>query len=217
MNLSDLSENYLITMVAEKRASPCTIRSYALDLKQFLRYLESRRVSDALLIDRETLKNFITYLLDEGYSRRSIARKRACLNGFFKFLCREGYLDKNPMKDLSPMKLERKLPAFLEIPEVKRLIETPNLDCPLGLRDRAILETLYATGVRVSELVGLNLTDVDYSLGFVQVVGKGGKERMVPLGSQAIAALGRYLENGRPYLAQKKKRGPCSRALFLNI
>jgi site-specific recombinase XerD len=163
-------------------------------------------------MDVSTVRRFLAYLHDQGYSKRSIARKHSALRSFMRFLVREGHLTLNPAAMIPLIKKGRPLPGFLYSPDVERLIESQDISSPLGTRDRAILETLYGAGLRVAELVSLDLGDVDSSVGYVQVVGKGGKERFVPLGSKAIEALGLYFARGRSRLA----RNPGERALFLN-
>jgi len=204
-------------LMAEKRVSAKTLESYGYDLEQFQDFLSKHEKLDPArhlpAVDHRLIRRFLGYLYQQGYSKRSVARKLACLRTFFKYLCRENLLARNPLALMKTPRLEHKLPGFLYVEEVEAILTRPDTSTPLGLRDRALLETLYATGVRVSELVALNVGDVDYSDGSVQVMGKGGKERLVPLGSEAIAALGRYLREGRPHLASSSGE---RRALFLN-
>lgn len=167
-------------------------------------------------VDHLTIRRFLGHLQRERYSRRSIARKLSCLRSFFKHLCREKVIEQSPLAGVSTPRLEKRLPEFLQVEEVLALLACPDLSSPLGQRDRAWLETLYATGIRIGELVGLNLRDIDYSNGYVLVLGKGKKERLVPLGSEAIAALGRYLQAGRPQLEARGGSAQKNPALFLN-
>lgn len=216
VTLSLILDEFLSYLVA-KRASPRTVESYSFDLRQFLSFVEEEGL-DLPSVDALFLRRYLARLKEQGYGKRSIARKQASLRTFFKFLLEQGGLQRNPAADFATVKLERSLPGFLYQDEVAALLAAPD-GSVLGRRDVALLETLYATGLRVSELVNLNLTDVDYSIGFVQVVGKGGKERFVPLGSVAIQRLGEYLEKARPILAEKgERRGEreARRALFLN-
>jgi integrase/recombinase XerC len=172
-------------------------------------------------VDHLKIRAFLAYLNRQEYSRRSVARKLSCLRSFFKFLHKLKLIPANPVVGLHTPKLERKLPNFLYEPEIWRLLKRPDQATPLGQRDRTLLELLYATGLRASELVGLNVMDVDYSGGWVTVLGKGRKERFVPVGSEALGALKEYLENVRPRLAAK---GPAAaqelpwhrQPLFLN-
>ncbi len=188
-----------------KGASPHTQEAYAFDLSQFLDFLGFRdrlpEIADLARVDHPQVRRYLAFLQGQGYTRRSIARKLAALRSFFRFLCREHRLECNPVRGVSTPKAGRRLPRFLQTDEMNRLLDRPGPDSLLGQRDRALLEVMYATGIRVSELVGLNLEDVDASAGLVHVRGKGGKERVVPLGSAAIAALGDYLTTARPVLA----------------
>ncbi|HHY37823.1 MAG TPA: site-specific tyrosine recombinase XerD [Clostridia bacterium] len=210
-------DRYVVSRASEKGLALNTIEAYSKDLEQFRVYLEmiQRGISS---LDPAVIKGFLSYLHDQGYSRPTIARKHSAVRSFLRFLSREGKLAANPAKGIPTIKLERKIPDFLYEDEVLKLLSIPDRTTPLGLRDRAILETLYATGLRVGELVSLDVEDVDYSLGYVQVVGKGGKERFVPLGSMAISALGDYLERARPTLiAKNRKAAVDSGPLFVNL
>ncbi|NPV71225.1 MAG: site-specific tyrosine recombinase XerD [Firmicutes bacterium] len=217
---ADLAENlveeFLTYLVAEKKASPKTLESYSRDISQFLGFLDrlGRGIERPEEIDYLVIRGFVSHLSGQGYSRRSIARKQACLRTFFKYLCREDRISSNPAKEVATPKLEKKLPHFLDEAEVRALIEQPDSSTVLGARDRAILDLLYAAGLRVSELVSLSAGDIDYSVGYVVVMGKGRKERFVPVGSEAIASLGRYLESSRPALAANSRKP--GRALFLS-
>ncbi len=213
----NLAEEFVTYLVADKRVSSNTIQSYSHDLEQFARFLQARglEIDEPEKVDYLVIRDFMSHLAGAGYSKRSIARKQACLRTFFKYLCKEERIPRNPAKDVATPKLEKKLPEFLEEAEVSALLRQADTRTPLGLRDRALLETLYATGLRVGELASLSVTDIDYSAGYVIVMGKGRKERFVPVGSDAIAALGDYLRLARPALAAKSTRP--TRALFLNF
>ena len=210
---------YLTYLQAERNASQHTLLSYTRDLDQFLNFWASEGVPRAEQRPEDVnyllVRRYLASLQREGYSKRSVARKLSAVRSFFRFLCKTDVLEVNPALQVSTPKQEKKIPEFLYEGEVLELLMCPNSRTPRGVRDRAILETLYATGIRVSELVGLNLTDVDYSLGQVRVFGKGRRERIVPIGSEAISALGTYLEHARPkLLAAAPER--AERALFLN-
>lgn len=214
----DLQQEFLEYLKVQKGASQHTIEAYASDLAQFFLFFgpEDRLPSleDLAALNHAHLRRYLAFLQSRGYTRRSVARKLAAVRSFFRYLCRLERLDHNPVAGVSTPKVGRQLPRFLHVPEVAAILEQPSLDSPLGLRDRALLEVLYASGLRVSELVGLDLDAVDSSAGYVRVMGKGSKERIVPLGSEAIAALGAYLESGRPIL--RSRRDDRERALFLN-
>ena len=199
-------EKFLRYLEIEKNYSPHTLLNYRLDLEDFQRFLAG---SDIKNVDYLGLRKYLAVLKEKNLSNRSIGRKLSSLRSFFRFLTREGYLKSNPITSLSSPKREQHLPEFLTEEEVKRLIEAAfgkDEKDIRGLRDRAILETFYSTGIRISELVGLNIEDLDFISGIAKVRGKGKKERIVPIGEIALGAIRRYLEN-------RKKESP---ALFLN-
>lgn len=236
-------EAYLLYLQAERAASPHTLKNYAIDLQQlrtFLRAGESSRLEptvsaverpvardtergDTLCreikpveIDSLTIRAFVADLHRRGIGRSSIARKLATLRSFFRYLCREGVLAANPAKLVPTPKLPKRLPAYLTVDEADRLLTPPGEQDAASARDLAILELFYASGIRLSELTGLDMRDMDIQEGLVRVQGKGGKERIVPVGSKAIVALRRYLDR-RSELMQGSRRGdPEPAALFLN-
>jgi len=185
-------------------ASRVRVGRYGVDLEAF-----ERSIGD-LPIDKMTFLHFRRFLADlkaRRFQKVTVARKVSSLRSFFKFLCREGYLTHNPVSVLRSPKLDRKLPSVLEVEEVERLLESHDGSAN-GLRDHAILETIYSVGLRVSEVVGLNLDDIDFISGIVKVYGKGKKERLCPIGEKALQAIRRYLDH-RPNVRDGK-------ALFLN-
>jgi integrase/recombinase XerC len=183
----------------ERNVSEHTLRNYLSDLEQFYDTLcpvdadGNRRHIDIRQIDHITIREYMAKLYSEKRKKTSIARKLATLRTFFKFLCREQIVELNPARLVSSPRLEKKLPKVMSVDDVIRFIETPDLETVLGKRDRAILELLYATGMRVSELVGLNIEDVDFRNDSIRVRGKGRKERIVPFGSKAKEAMQAYL------------------------
>jgi integrase/recombinase XerC len=194
----------------ERNASPHTVRAYAADLGQFQAHVaeEIGRVARLEDIDHLVIRGFLARLHRTGVKKVSAARKLATLRTFFRYLCREGILERNPARALLSPRKERKIPTHLEESEVATLIEVPG-ETNSARRARAILELLYATGIRCAELVGLDLGDVDLSARTVRVLGKGSKERIVPFGQPAAAALSAYLP------ARLNAR-PRSQALFVN-
>jgi integrase/recombinase XerC len=206
----------------ERNVSEHTLRNYMSDLEQFHDYLcpvgstGKRRHVEITQIDHITIREYLSKLYREKRKKTSIARKLATLRTFFKFLCREEVVQLNPARLVSSPRLEKKLPKVLTVDDVTRFIETPDLDTVLGKRDRAILEVLYATGCRVSELAGINLDDLDFDHESIRVRGKGRKERIVPFGSKAKEALQMYMGvRGELLLeAPEEERDPM--ALFLN-
>ncbi|MCX5703051.1 MAG: tyrosine recombinase XerC [Candidatus Omnitrophica bacterium] len=190
----------------EKNYSKHTISNYKLDLVNFKNFLGDTPLEK---VDYLTLRKYLAVLKEKNLGTRSIGRRLSALRSFFKFLTRDGYLKTNPILILSSPKLEKHLPSFMTEEEVRKLIETAFTNDELderALRDRAILETFYSTGIRISELVGLSLEDIDFIGGIVKVMGKGRKERIAPIGDTAIAVIRKYLE----------KRKKQNDALFLN-
>ncbi|MBI2104337.1 MAG: tyrosine recombinase XerC [Candidatus Omnitrophica bacterium] len=201
-------ERFLQYLSVERNASDYTCRNYAFDLELFFRFLGHRRLGALTPLD---VRRFVAHLSAGRSSRRTIARRLSCLRSFFRFLCREGRLDHNPAESVPTPRLERRLPSFLDEGQVTRLLGTPADEKWLGLRDRAILETLYSTGMRVSELAGLNREDLDEISGTAVVRGKGKKERLCPIGATALGAIRRYVA-ARP--SGKRLRVPY--ALFVS-
>ncbi|MGA1367426.1 MAG: tyrosine recombinase XerC [Blastocatellia bacterium] len=208
----------------ERNASPHTLRNYESDLLQFYDFLAppdpegGRRSVPLEQIDHLTIREYMASLYDKKKKKSSIHRKVASLRTFFRFLCREGQLEVNPANLVSSPRVERHLPSYLTIEQMIRLIETAETETVLGKRDRAMLELLYASGLRVSELVGLNLADVDFSNQSVRVKGKGRKVRVVPFGDHARVALQGYLGvRGQLLLEAQVDSVPFDpHALFLN-
>ncbi|MDD4940702.1 MAG: tyrosine recombinase XerC [Candidatus Omnitrophica bacterium] len=187
----------------EKNYSVHTILNYRLDLEEFRSFLKEQPVEK---VDYLAVRKYLAVLKERNLQPRSINRKLSALRTFFRFLTREGFIKANPVASILSPKLDKHLPQFLTEEDTVRLIESSIPGNLAGLRDRAILETFYSTGIRISELVGLNDDDVDMISGIVKVRGKGKKERIVPIGEQALSAIRRYLE----------KRESQSAALFLN-
>ncbi len=199
-------EQFLQYLAVERGASAHTLRGYRRDLAQFAAFLEARGLGPLLGADARAIRVWLAHLHDLGLARTSVARKLAALRSFYRFWLRRGHLKKNPAREVGSPSPGRRLPSFLPKDEARHLMEAPLPESFQGLRDRAILETLYATGVRVGELAGLDLDDLDLGGGTLRVYGKGGKERIVPVGGKALDAL-------RAYLA---RRGPEAGALFRN-
>jgi integrase/recombinase XerC len=212
MTMEEQLERYIAHLRVEKDASPYTLRNYAQEIGQFFQFLEDQGVGSWDDVDRQVLRRYLLWLRTEGYVEASMARKLSELRSFCRFLLQEGLLDRNPVDAVSSPKVPKRLPRYLKLEEIEALLRAPDLSTPLGQRDRAILELLYAAGVRLSELVGLNLGDLSLDRGQMVVWGKGGKERLVLLGEPAVQALRAYLRDGRTKLRGKK----ATDALFLN-
>lgn len=185
-------KKFLSYLEIEKNYSPHTILNYKMDIKEFQRFSEGNAVEK---VDYPVLRRYLTELKAKQYKPRTMARKISTLRIFFKFLQREKIIQNNPALLLTTPKLDKKLPKFLSEEETVRFIESPSLLKETGKRDRAVLETLYSTGMRVSELVGLNVNSVDFIGNVVKVLGKGKKERLVPIGDKALDVLKDYLDS----------------------
>ncbi len=182
---------FLRFLEAEKNASPHTIKNYRSDLIEFFNFLGKCSLND---VNYLSIRRFLAHLKEKEFLRSTVSRKLACLKSFFKYLTREHFVSANPASGIATPKRERRLPSFLETKEVEHLLEATKGDSWEMKRDRAILETLYSSGIRVSELVGLNWDDVDLFSGLLKVRGKGKKERIVPIGSCASDAIKEYME-----------------------
>lgn len=190
-------EAFLRHLTQERNYSPRTIESYGDDLRDFLEFLDRVAGGAGTVapadVTRQLLRAFLRELLGQGYARRSIARKLACLRSFFRYLKKTGAVEASPMATILSPKLDRRLPHFLDENTMRRLMEQPDGSTPEGVRDRAVLELLYSTGIRLSELIGLALPDMEMSAGTIRVLGKGNKQRIVPFGRPARRALEQYL------------------------
>lgn len=201
----------------EKNYSIHTVVAYRNDLCQFLQFLQEWYGKDPTQTDNMVIRSYLAHMAGDKYERSSIARKLATLRSFFSFLQWEGILDSNPTAEIRTPKQDKKLPSFLYPREVQDLLAAPSLDTPLGQRDKAILEVLYASGLRASELAGLVLADLDFGKNEIRVLGKGNKERLVPFGSKAREALNLYLGRGRrQLLARRDERLENNDTVFLN-
>lgn len=220
--MQEVFHKYINYLEAERNVSPYTVRNYTSDLvgnykrgseKGFFQFLRLKKVDSLEKVDKQVLRDYLAYLLEQGIVKASIARKVSAIRSFYRYLVREGILAKNPIEQAASPKLDRRLPAFLTVEETVRLLKAPDLVTPQGQRDRAIMELIYAAGLRVSELVKLNLEQVNLDTREIRVWGKGSKERVVLMGELAVEALDDYLSQGRHMLkGEKGDRG----ALFLN-
>jgi integrase/recombinase XerC len=216
-------EQFLEHLRYERNVSSHTLRNYSSDLEQFLDFLApadpstgKRTTPEVSAIDHLTIREWLASLHSAQKKKASIARKLAALRTFFQFLVREGMLELNPAKLVATPKREKKLPKHLSIEEAVRFIESPDPETDLGKRDRAMLELMYATGVRVAELTTLNLADVDFRNQLVRVTGKRRKQRIVPFGDPASAAIRSYLDVRDKFLLNAPISKRDEEALFLN-
>ena len=210
--MQEIVNEYINYLEAERNASPYTVRNYTTDLLGFFQFLRAKGIGSLKEVDKHTLRDYLSQLMELGFVKASIARKLSAIRSFYRYLQREEMITSSPVATTSSPKLDKRLPLFLTIEEMKRLLEAPDLAAPQGQRDQALLELLYASGLRVSEVVNLNLEQVNLDNREIRVWGKGSKERVVLMGEPAAKALSAYLSQGRPKLLGKKG----SSALFLN-
>jgi integrase/recombinase XerD len=207
----NLIDAYLTHLRIERRLADHTLESYSRDLQrlgEFAAGIETPLEG----LERRDLENFVDALMTEGLSPRSVARMVAAVRGFFRFAVLAQHMSANPADDLQAPRAWPALPKFLGVEEVERLIQQPDVGTPRGLRDRALIEVLYATGMRVSELIHLRASDLNLEAGYLSCTGKGNKQRIVPIGDQASAWLTKYIQHGRPALVGKRQ----SPWLFVN-
>ena len=197
---------FLMYLRAEKNSSVHTLKAYEYDLKQFYRLLADKSIAS---VSKDVVRAYLAEMNGQGLSKRTVGRRMAALRTFFRYLVREGHVEKNPLASVRNPKLEKKLPIVMEEGEVERLLESPEDDLS-GRRDRAILETLYSTGMRVSELVKLETDKIDFISGVCKVFGKGSKERLCPIGDRALRSIRAYLE------LRDREMGKRFKAVFLN-
>lgn len=196
--------SYLHYLQLEKNSSFNTVDCYRRDLARYLDHLTRTGITTLTKVHDEDVSRYLRTLTGIGLSARSIARNLSAIKGFHRFLVGERVVDRNPTSNIDAPKRSKVLPDVLTQGEVERILDQPDAQQPLGLRDKAILETLYATGIRVSELTGLKQSDLQFDLGVIRVMGKGSKERVVPIGTSAIAWVKKYQVSARSSLARRR-------------
>ena len=177
-------KEYLTVLKLERNLSVNTLKSYRNDIKSFILFLEEKKINDPSVVDSKILTEFFKLLKDAGLTSTSAARYHSSIKGFFSYLHQNAYIKTNPVEKLNPPKLSRRLPVVLNINEVDKILDSPDISAKFGLRDKAILEILYACGLRVSELINLKISDLYLNDEVIRVFGKGSKERLVPIGKQ---------------------------------
>ncbi len=220
--MQEVFDKYINYLEVERNASPYTIRNYTSDLvgnyrrgteKGFFQFLRLRKIDSLDKVDKNVLRDYLAYLMEQNITKSSIIRKLSAIRSFYRYLAREGILTSNPLEKAASPRRDRRLPSFLTVDETARLLKAPDPATPQGLRDRALMELIYAAGLRVSELAKLNLEQINLDSYEIRVWGKGSKERVVLFGELAARALSNYLDNGRPILlGEMVDRG----ALFVN-
>lgn len=219
--MQTIIDRYVNYMRVGKNASPYTVRTYITALignkirgkeKGFLQFLFARKINSLEAVNRQTLREYMVWLMQAGAAKSSIANKLSAIRSFYRYLHGEEIIKENPLEQVSSPKLDRRLPNILSPGEITRLLNAPDLTKPVGQRDSALLELLYASGMRVSEIVGLDLRQVNIDTREVRAIGKGNKERIVLMGDPAASALTAYLTGGRRQLLGDKR----TEAVFIN-
>ena len=210
--LEQAVDDYIVFLTVEKGASQNTIEAYSNDVRKLTQYLSDEKINNWREVDSYTIRGYLAFMQAEQITNTTRARNVAALKSFFRFLYVEKYTENNLGELLDVPRKEKVLPKYLTMEEVERLLEAPNITTPNGCRDKAMLELLYASGLRVSELITLRLNDISFEMAYVRCFGKGSKERIIPLGSYALDALEHYIEVCRPKVANNWQTD----TLFLN-
>lgn len=204
---------YLSILKLEKNLSDNTVAAYGNDINSFLQFVESRRIDDPSIIKQNHIADFFKSLKELGLSGRSAARYYSSIKGFFNYLFLSKYITENPIEKISSPKLAKNLPSVLSVREIDLILSKPDTNNKLGLRDKAVLELLYACGTRVSELINIKIPDLFFDDEVIRVFGKGSKERIIPIGRSAVKWTNEYLKKSRVLLMKKNK---SENYLFLN-
>lgn len=209
--MKDVLNKFVIYLKDEKNYSDYTITNYSIDIEEFYVFLKKENITRLQDVDYKVLRKYLNYMTENKYSNKTISRKLSSLRTFFKYLVKKEIINDNPMILISNPKEEKKLPKYLNYGEIEKILEIPNKETTLGLRNACILEILYSTGIRVSELVNLKIRDIDFYNKKIRVLGKGNKERIVLFGNRCKNLLERYIKESRAVLNKKKVE-----YLFLN-
>lgn len=205
-------DEFINYLAVERGLAQNTLESYGRDIRQLAEYLKQNNLGLLKDTNRGTIMHYLNAMKNQGRAMSSISRNLAAIKAFYQYLMRERYIHRDPVASMEAPKLEKKLPKVLTVNEIDRLLKQPAARSPAGIRDKAMLELLYATGIRVSELISLTVADTNLEMGYIKCYGKGSKERIVPLGSIAAQCVRDYLAKGRNRLI----RTPHVEALFLN-
>jgi integrase/recombinase XerD len=203
--MNNLQDSFISYLAVVKGLSKNTLESYGRDVSKWVAYLEERGIVDIREVDYKVILDFLTHLREQNLNARSVARILVSIKQFFRFLLAEKIIEKDPTFLIRTPKIRTSIPGVLSLDDVEKLLSAPDDKTPEGVRDLAMLEVLYATGIRVTELVSLQLNSVNFELGYLMVYGKGGKERIVPIGDKAIAGLQEYMNISRPSLLKSRK------------
>jgi integrase/recombinase XerD len=215
MKMEVAATAFLNYVRVERGLSANTLEAYGGDIAKFTAFLNKGHIA-LLDVKRDDVVDFLASLYRAGLDSRSVARHLVTVRNFFRFLVTDNIVENDPTVNLESPKIRQSLPSFLSVEEVDRLLSLPDVRTPLGLRDRAMLDVLYSCGLRVSELVGLHVGDIDFQVGCIRCIGKGNKERLVPIGRKALASVEKYVKEARPGLMKSRKRAAYSNAIFIN-
>jgi integrase/recombinase XerC len=210
--MQEVFNKYIDYLQVERNASPYTVRNYTDTLLEFFDFVRGKGIESLREVNKQTLRSYLAHLMEQGRAKSSIARRLSAIRSFYRYLLREEMVTVSPAATTTSPRLDRRLPSFLTVEEAKLLVESPDLSQPQGQRDRALLELLYASGLRISELVNMNVEQVNPATNEIRVWGKGAKERVVLIGAPAARALSVYISQGRPELLGGKRNN----ALFVN-
>lgn len=214
MKLTEVIEDFLNTMRVEEGLAENSIISYKQELNRMMTYLNRQGIEKVQVISQDTVLDHLKWMDEDHLATSTRSHYVSTLRHFFRYLKLDGVIENNPMEKISLPKKTQHLPAVLTLDEVDRILATPDITKPLGLRDRTLLETLYSTGMRVSEIIHIKLEDIHLDMGFIQTIGKGDKERLVPIGEMAEDWINKYLTEGRPKLV--KDEDETQGYLFVN-
>jgi integrase/recombinase XerD len=203
--MREFIDEYLAVLKLEKNLSDNSVISYKSDLTRLLNFLEEKKIKDYSEVDHSVILQFLQLLKSDGLTGTSASRYLSSLRGFFSYLYANKYIEKDPTEKISPAKVVRKLPEVLSFNEIEKILEQPDTNQKLGLRDKSILELFYSSGLRVSELIELKISDLFLDDEVIRVLGKGSKQRIVPIGSSAVNWLKEYMVKSRPHLEQRIK------------
>lgn len=215
MELATAISSFLTHVRVEKGLSPNTVAAYQGDIHKFREFAAKRKLA-LEAVTRDTVVDFLASLYRQKLESRTVARHLVTIRNFFRFTQAQDWITTDPSITLESPRIRRTLPGYLRIEEVERLLQQPDASTPLGLRDRAMLELLYSTGLRVSELISLRVPDLDAKVGSVRCIGKGDKERIVPVGRKALGIIEKYLREARPKLLAAARTGSTAHTLFVN-
>jgi integrase/recombinase XerD len=211
--LNQFLQEYLAYLKLEKNLSIQSVNSYSSDISKFLVYISEQNITDLNTIKTKTVSEYFEVMRDLGISSSTTSRYLSAVKGFFKYLSSQEYIEQNPVEVLSSRISGRKLPSVLSFDEIDKLLQTPDVNNKYGLRDKAILELFYSCGLRVSELINIKISDLYFNDGVIRVLGKGSKQRIIPIGSSAVKWITEYVKTVRPLFEKKMK---SENIIFLN-